>query len=143
MQVGSLTGRLEGQRGPCPTHACRSDLRDLPDVFTPFKQRCEDRCTVRKPLPPPAAGALPLPAPASMRAHAERLAYQPSGVEDLNALLPAGQAKLATPTPDPRVSAARRCRIQETLAACVHPCFPTPLHRQTPNWMRGGSGIGK
>ena len=36
-----------------------ADLRDLPDVFTPFRNKVESRCAVRAPLRTPAAGALP------------------------------------------------------------------------------------
>jgi len=38
----------------------RKDLRDLPDTFTPFKDRVERTCQVRVPLPRPQKGALPL-----------------------------------------------------------------------------------
>ena len=37
------------------------DLSDLPDGFTPFRNKVESRASVRKPIPPPSRGALPLP----------------------------------------------------------------------------------
>lgn len=36
-------------------------LRDMPDVFTPFRERCESSTEVREPAPPPKEGSLPLP----------------------------------------------------------------------------------
>lgn len=62
--------------------------------------QCENRSCVRPCLPAPARGALPLPAALD----AALLAYQPSRVEDLSALLPPGMAPLATPARDSRVS---------------------------------------
>lgn len=38
------------------------DMSDLPDGFTPFRNKAESRAAVRDPLPPPSKGALPLPA---------------------------------------------------------------------------------
>lgn len=35
-----------------------ASLNDLPDVFTPFRNKVESRCTVRKALPAPAKGQL-------------------------------------------------------------------------------------
>ena len=37
------------------------DLSDLPDGFTPFRNKVESRASVREPIPPPSRGALPLP----------------------------------------------------------------------------------
>lgn len=39
-----------------------ADLSDLPDVFTPFRNKVEKGAIVQPPLPSPAAGSLPLPA---------------------------------------------------------------------------------
>ncbi|KAL1529443.1 hypothetical protein AB1Y20_000390 [Prymnesium parvum] len=40
----------------------RADLSDLPDVFTPFRNKVESRAQVRAPLSSPKVGTLPLPA---------------------------------------------------------------------------------
>jgi deoxyribodipyrimidine photo-lyase len=37
------------------------DLSDLPDVFTPFRNKVESKCVVRKVVPAPKIGDLPLP----------------------------------------------------------------------------------
>lgn len=58
-----------------------ADLRDLPDVFTPFRNKVESRCTVRAPLPSPKS----LP-PAE--ALAEGLPRFDGGLEELSAALP-------------------------------------------------------
>ncbi|KAG7670913.1 hypothetical protein Ndes2437A_g04546 [Nannochloris sp. 'desiccata'] len=55
------------------------NLSDMPDVFTPFKQKCEDRSQVRACLPAPKPGSLPLPS-----LDASILAYQPKGIEEFN-----------------------------------------------------------
>lgn len=73
-------------------------LKDMPDVFTPFKQKCEDRCAVRAPLPAPRSGALPLPAGLDPAA----LDFLPKTVEELNAIVPAGAPKLMTLSSDSR-----------------------------------------
>jgi deoxyribodipyrimidine photo-lyase len=39
----------------------RKDLQDMPDVFTPFKEKVEKRCTVRPVLPPMSPGSLLTP----------------------------------------------------------------------------------
>ena len=39
----------------------RADLSDLPDVFTPFRNKVESKCMVRAPLRTPASGTMPLP----------------------------------------------------------------------------------
>nr|QIQ49259.1 DASH cryptochrome [Volvox carteri f. nagariensis] len=36
-------------------------MKDMPDVFTPFREKVEKRCPVWKDLPPPQKGDLPLP----------------------------------------------------------------------------------
>lgn len=53
---------LQGPGGPFsgPTGIC-----GMPDVFTPFKEKCEQRVTVRREVPTPGPGALPLPPPNS------------------------------------------------------------------------------
>jgi len=69
----------------------RADLADLPDVFTPFRNQVESRCTVRQPLRAPGSGRLPLPATDSLTLpnglgfgqlpHLEELGL-PSGLEE-------------------------------------------------------------
>ena len=44
-----------------------ADLADLPDVFTPFRNKAENKATVRAPLRAPAAASLPLPAAEASR----------------------------------------------------------------------------
>lgn len=51
----------------------KAELRDLPDTFTPFKEKCERNCKVRPALPPPKKGTLPLPS-----RHEKALAFLPS-----------------------------------------------------------------
>ncbi|KAI7840945.1 hypothetical protein COHA_005375 [Chlorella ohadii] len=100
--VAAAGGKLELWWGPTMYHLddlpFREDLSDLPDVFTPFKQKCEDRCRVRACLPTPKRGALPLPGGLP----ADLLAFEPQRVEDLNAAVPAGHPQLATPQHDAR-----------------------------------------
>jgi deoxyribodipyrimidine photo-lyase len=74
-------------------------LSDMPDVFTPFKQKCEDRSQVRACFPAPKPGSLPLPA-----IEASALAFQPKGVEELNTVVPQGHPVLVPPIKDPRAA---------------------------------------
>ena len=39
----------------------RDDLRDLPDGFTPFRNKVESKSKTQQPLPPPRAGSMKLP----------------------------------------------------------------------------------
>ncbi|KAK9815662.1 hypothetical protein WJX72_007553 [[Myrmecia] bisecta] len=68
-------------------------MGDLPDVFTPFRNKVESRCQPRQLVPAPTTGALPLPPDLD----AQRLEYAPSRVEDLNVIVPEGAQPLATP----------------------------------------------
>ena len=74
---------------------------DMPDVFTPFKQKCEDRSQVRTCLPAPKPGSLPLP---SIDANA--LAFQPKGIEELNdgGVVAEQGPWLVPPVKDPRAA---------------------------------------
>ena len=77
----------------------RADLSDLPDVFTPFRNKVESRSQMRAPLRTPAAGELPLPT-------AERLGSGAAGTPRFDALPTAAElgvdaAALAAPA-DPR-----------------------------------------
>eukprot|EP00887_Chlorella_sp_A99_P004234 scaffold15.g4234.t1 len=58
----------------------------------------EARCAVRPCLPAPCAGQLPLPAGLP----AEEMAWLPSRVEELNAVVPPGNPQLSTPQRDSR-----------------------------------------
>lgn len=64
------------------------NLSDMPDVFTPFKQKCEDRSQVRGCFPAPKPGSLPLPSIKSITGNggdgAGALSFQPKGIEELN-----------------------------------------------------------
>jgi deoxyribodipyrimidine photo-lyase len=122
--VGAAGGKLELHWGSTLYHLDdlpfkSADLQDLPDVFTPFKQKVEDRCSVRPCLPPPRRGALPLPAGLEPGA----LDFQPRALEELSAALrlPAGQPQLqlATPQRDPRVGSA--CAAPLASAALLYP----------------------
>ena len=55
----------------------RSDASDLPDVFTPFRNKVESKSEPREPVPPPAKGALPVPSDMT-----EAFAFEPT-VADL------------------------------------------------------------
>jgi len=55
----------------------RSDASDLPDVFTPFRNKVESKSEPREPIPPPAKGALPMPSDT-----VEAFAFEPT-VADL------------------------------------------------------------
>ncbi|CAL8468872.1 g8413 [Coccomyxa elongata] len=79
-----------------------SDMSDLPDVFTPFRNKVEARCQVRKPLPAPKQGALPL----APDLNPEQLSRKLSCIEDLNVLVPEGAPKLATPQQHPNAAIA-------------------------------------
>ena len=77
-----------------------ADLADLPDVFTPFRNKAENKATVRAPLRAPAAASLPLPA-------AESLALPTGGRLGYDVLPEAAEVGLASPAafgaaPDPR-----------------------------------------
>lgn len=69
------------------------DLRDLPDVFTPFRNKVESRCTVRAPLPAPAPGTLP--PVASVDDNVPR--FGGTSLEELSAALPEHCPPLVTP----------------------------------------------
>ena len=52
------------------------DMSDLPDGFTPFRNKVEARAVVREPLPPPSKGALPFPAAGALPA--DKVAFEPT-----------------------------------------------------------------
>jgi deoxyribodipyrimidine photo-lyase len=56
------------------------NLSDLPDIFTPFKNKVESKCAVREVLASPSQGELPVPAglPATEEASWERLPLSPA-----------------------------------------------------------------
>ena len=55
----------------------------------------EARCTPRAPLPVPEQGALPLPSGLPTL----QAAFEPRGIEDLNAVIPEGAPKIAAAPP--------------------------------------------
>lgn len=63
------------------------ELRDMSDVFTPFKQKVEDKCQVRRPLPAPQPSSLPLPAELMSSNNKIDVGKVPGSIEELNALL--------------------------------------------------------
>ena len=77
-----------------------SDLSDLPDVFTPARNKIESRSKVRPPVPGPRHGALQLPGGRGLE---ELLQHCPQTIEELNVLLPEGAPRLATPKPSEKV----------------------------------------
>nr|QDO16395.1 cryptochrome DASH [Lingulodinium polyedra] len=79
-------------------------LRNLPNVFTPFKEKCERQAGLRPPAGPPARGSLPLPA-----ASLPELGVMPSWAD-----LPFAEP-VSEPTVDPR--SAFRLRGGEAAAA--------------------------
>jgi len=58
-QVVPLWGGALYNRAELPF---RADLSDLPDVFTPFRNKVESKCQIKPPLRTPPADSLPLPA---------------------------------------------------------------------------------
>lgn len=66
------------------------DMQNMPTVFTPFRQKCEDRAPVRQcfPLPPKEIGVLPLPK--DIHEFVADLNYVPQTIEDLNSIVPSG-----------------------------------------------------
>ena len=77
----------------------RVDLSDVPDVFTPFRNKVESKCSMRAPLRTPPSGSLPLPT-------AEALAKLPDGFLSLGSLPPPSAVGLTeadvTMAADPR-----------------------------------------
>ena len=61
-------------------------------------RQVEARCEIRKPLPAPTEGALPLAPGLEPKQLSE-----PSCIEDLNVLVPEGAPKLVTPQQHPNV----------------------------------------
>ncbi|CAL5221743.1 g3993 [Coccomyxa viridis] len=78
------------------------DMSDLPDVFTPFRNKAEQKCQIPRPVPRLEKGTLPLPNSLPK----ERLEQQPSRVEDLNSIVPEGAPKLSTPQPNSKAAIA-------------------------------------
>jgi len=103
-------GRLELHWGSTLYHLddlpFHTGVRDMPDVFTPFKQKCEMGSTVRRCLPTVAHSALPLPSVSGMIDPAA-FAFRPEKVEDLNSIVPEGHPKLVSP----RIEAQRAAFI--------------------------------
>ena len=58
-----------------------NEVADMPDVFTPFRHKVEDICSVRKPVASPIKGALPLPSSSISMGKA------PRSVSELNEML--------------------------------------------------------
>lgn len=89
-------------------------LGDMPDVFTPFRTKCEEHATVRSCLPMPPHGSLPLPEVGPGDSTALLFSFRPTSLADLAPVLPEGSPTLETPDKDSR--AAFDFRGGETLA---------------------------
>jgi len=77
------------------------ELRDMSDVFTPFKQKVEDKCQVRRPLPTPGPSSLPLPPELMSSNDKIDVGKVPGSVEELNAILTnQGEPVIESPPPD-------------------------------------------
>ena len=59
------------------------NLKDLPDVFTPFRNKVERHCSVRDLMPTPGAGSLPLGSAAALPAVQRMASYDPTPSEIL------------------------------------------------------------
>ena len=53
-----------------------SDLSDLPDGFTPFRNKVESKCSIRAPLPSPSASSLPLPLKEALSLPSDLLGFE-------------------------------------------------------------------
>lgn len=53
----------------------REDLSDMPDGFTPFRNKVEAKCSIPSPLPAPPKGSLPLPSAATLPAPSSTLGF--------------------------------------------------------------------
>ena len=76
----------------------RLDLVDMPDVFTPFRNKVEAKCTVPSPLAPPPKGSLPLPSADTLPTPSETFGFDAMPSEKALGLPP---GSLSAP-PDPR-----------------------------------------
>ena len=93
-----------------PFHQKDGNLQAMPDIFTPFKQKCEDMVDVRRCLPPPTKGSLPLPSFSDddddddddEATAAAALNFMPTSIEDLNAIVRPGDPQLKAVQSDPR-----------------------------------------
>ena len=78
----SGNAKMELLWGPTMYHRddlpLRSNLSDMPDVFTPFRNKVEKRCDVRKQLEDPGPGSLPLGAAKDIPLVQEMLACSPT-----------------------------------------------------------------
>ncbi|EFJ39190.1 hypothetical protein VOLCADRAFT_101264, partial [Volvox carteri f. nagariensis] len=99
-------------------------MKDMPDVFTPFREKVEKRCPVRKDLPPPQKGDLPQPPTEALpAAAAAALAAAPPTWEQLP-YPPA--ARPPPPTKQPKAVL--------DFKAIATPC----LHLGTVRYLKGG-----
>ena len=104
----SLSSRMQGclelQWGSTLFHrddipfSVEDGLADMPNVFTPFRQKCEERCTVRKLLPYPQQSQLPLP----KAIDPSLLQFRPDVIEAVNKVVPKGHPQLSSTQQDPR-----------------------------------------
>lgn len=79
------------------------DMSTMPSVFTPFRQKVEDRAQVRPCLDTPVAGSLPFPTNLDSSIISD-VDYVPRRVEDINVVVPSGDPCLQTPQIDERAA---------------------------------------
>ncbi|GLC48551.1 hypothetical protein PLESTB_000110200 [Pleodorina starrii] len=96
--IDDLTQPPEGASGGRGIFA--PGMKDLPDVFTQFREKAEKRCPVRKDLPPPKRGELPLPPAGALTADAAAALAAPMPTWEQLPYPPA--ARPAPPTKHPK-----------------------------------------
>ena len=79
------------------------DVTSMPTVFTPFRNKVEDRSGVRKLFKAPVSGQLPFPSKDTLP-QGINVEYIPRDVEDLNAVVPKGSPQLKNVTQDERTA---------------------------------------
>ncbi|KAK9807390.1 hypothetical protein WJX73_010925 [Symbiochloris irregularis] len=93
---------------------------DMPDVFSPFKNKLESKCQVRPSFSRPSKGSLPLPSDLD----ASLLSKMPASVEDLNAIA-SGPESLSTPQDHPQAALNAKGGETEALARLKHYLWDT------------------
>ena len=79
------------------------DMSTMPSVFTPFRQKVEDKAEVRRCFDSPVAGSLPFPSNLNTLIVPD-VDYVPRRVEDINVIVPKGDPCLQTPQVDDRAA---------------------------------------
>lgn len=92
----------------------RPRLSDMPTVFTPFKQKCENMAQVRTCYPTPTKGSLPIPN-ADIESFMSEFHCLPKKVEELNPIVPEGHPPAKSPPVDTRAALAFKGGEDEAL----------------------------